>query len=289
VQRGGPSTGLPTKVEQGDLLAVIYGQPGDTPKIVLAPSTIEECFHFVILARQIAEAFRLPVFLLSDANLATGVQPFPLPHIKPEWLAPPIDQSPWQAGTRPYDWDEQSGLSKRPLPGQKDGMFTLSGLAHTADGKISYSPADNQRGAAMRSRKIAAFGKTLKPPRIHGEESGDLLLVGWGSTRGAIEEAAGKAREEGLRVSSLHLRFLFPLEPGLKEIFSRFKQVMTVEINYSDDPNDPMITPENRRYSQLAWMLRAHTLTDVDCFSNVHGEPLRPGKIFEMIQTKLHC
>lgn len=90
VQRGGPSTGLPTKVEQSDLLAVLYGQPGDTPKIVLAPATIEECFQFVILARKIAEAFRIPVFILSDANLATGVQPFPRPKLQAEWLAGPV-------------------------------------------------------------------------------------------------------------------------------------------------------------------------------------------------------
>lgn len=288
VQRGGPSTGLPTKVEQGDLLAVLYGQPGDTPKIVLAPSTIEECFHFVILARQIAEAFRIPVFLLSDANLATGVQPFPRPHIRPEWLAPPIDQSPWQKGRNPYDWDDQSGLSKRPIPGQKDGMFTLTGLAHTEAGKVSYSPAQNQHGVAMRSHKIAAFGKTLKAPKVHGDDSGELLIVGWGSTRGAIEEAVDKAREQGLKVSSVHLHFLCPMEPGLKTIFNRFDKVITVEINYSDDPNDAIITAENRRYAQLAWLLRAQTLTDIDCFSNVHGQPLRPGKIYEMIQSRLH-
>lgn len=288
VQRGGPSTGLPTKVEQGDLLAVLYGQPGDTPKIVLAPSTIEECFHFVILARQISEAFRIPVFILTDANLATGVQPFPRPHIKPEWLSPPIDQSPWQEGVNPYQWDEQSGLSKRPIPGQKNGMFTLTGLAHTEAGKVSYSPEQNQQGVAMRSRKIAAFGKTLKAPKVYGAESGDLLIVGWGSTRGAIEEAVDNAREQGFSVSAMHLHFLCPLETGIKEIFSRFKKVITVEINYSDDPNDAIITPENRRYSQLAWLLRAQTLTDVDCFSNVHGQPLRPGKIFEMIQSRLH-
>ncbi|MCB0532054.1 MAG: 2-oxoacid:acceptor oxidoreductase subunit alpha [Lewinellaceae bacterium] len=289
VQRGGPSTGLPTKVEQGDLLAALYGQPGDTPKIVMAPSTIEECFHFVILARQIAEAFRVPVMILTDANLATGVQPFPRPQLRPEWLAPPIDQSAWQKGVNPYAWSEETGMSKRPIPGQKDGMYTLTGLAHTEAGKVSYSPEQNQHGVSMRSRKMAAFGNSLKPPRVHGDESGgDLLVVGWGSTRGAIEEAVDSARESGYKVSALHLHFLSPMEPGLKEIFDRFKKVITVEINYSDAPTDPMITPENRRYSQLAWLLRAQTLTDVDCFSNVHGQPLRPGNILEMITSRLN-
>jgi 2-oxoglutarate/2-oxoacid ferredoxin oxidoreductase subunit alpha len=287
VQRGGPSTGLPTKVEQSDLLAVLYGQPGDTPKVVLAPSTIEECFQFVILARKIAEAFRTPVILLSDANLGTGVQPFPRPQLKTEWFAPPVDQSPWKEEIGPYNWDPQTGLSKRPIPGQTGGEYTLTGLAHNEDGRVSYNPINNQRTSAMRSRKLAAFGRTLKPPAIHGDEEGDLLLVGWGSTRGAIEEAVDRAREAGGKVSSIHLRFLSPLEPGLKDIFSRFKKVMTVELNYSDDPNDPLITPENRRYAQLAWLLRAHTLTDVDCFSNVYGQPIGPGTILEKIGKEL--
>lgn len=288
VQRGGPSTGLPTKVEQSDLLAVLYGQPGDTPKIVLAPSTIEECFQFVILARKIAEAFRMPVILLSDANLGTGVQPFPRPSIQPEWLAAPIDQSPWKENGKPYDWDPQTGLSRRPVPGQPGGEYTLTGLAHSEEGKVTYDPDINQRASAMRSRKLAAFGRTLKPPAVHGDEEGDLLLVGWGSTRGAIEEAVDRARELGAKVSSLHLRFLSPMEPGLKDIFRRFGKVMTVELNYSDNPNDPLITPENRRYAQLAWMLRASTLVDIDCFSNVQGQPIRPASILQMIRKELN-
>ncbi len=287
VQRGGPSTGLPTKVEQSDLLAVLYGQPGDSPKVVLAPATIEECFHFVILARKIAEAFRMPAILLSDANLATGVQPFPRPQLREEWLSPPVDQSPWKENGNPYGWDEKTGLSQRPIPGQAGGEYTLTGLAHSSAGKVTYLPEINQHTSALRSRKLAAFGRTLKPPKVFGDEEGGLLIVGWGSTLGAIEEAVGRAREQGGKVSSLHLRFLSPLEPGLKDIFSRFKKVMTVEINYSDSLEDPLITPENRRYAQLAWILRAHTLVDVDCFSNVYGQPLRPGRILARIQKEL--
>jgi 2-oxoglutarate ferredoxin oxidoreductase subunit alpha len=287
VQRGGPSTGLPTKVEQGDLLYAVFGQPGDTPKIVLAAATIEECFHFVILARRLAEAFRMPVILLTDANLATGVQPFPRPIINPEWFAPPVDQSPWKEGTAPFDWDEETGLSRRPIPGQKGGMYTLTGLAHDHWSHVAYEASVNQTGCDRRSRKLATFLESLKPPEVHGDPEGDLLVVGWGSTLGAIEEAVDKARESGLRVSSLHLRFLSPLEPGLKGIFKRFKKIITVEINYSDDMNNPMITQDNRRLSQLAWYLRASTLTEVDCFSNVHGQPLRPGTIVSMIKNEL--
>ncbi|MCB0549067.1 MAG: hypothetical protein KDD19_15920, partial [Phaeodactylibacter sp.] len=288
VQRGGPSTGLPTKVEQSDLLAVLYGQPGDAPKVVLAPSTIEECFHFVILARKIAESFRMPVILLSDANLATGVQPFPRPQLREEWLSPPVDQSPWKEGVTPYGWDDKTGLSQRPIPGQAGGEYTLTGLAHSAAAKVTYLPEINQKTSALRSRKLATFGRTLKPPKVNGDNEGELLIVGWGSTRGAIEEAVGRAREQGASVSSLHLHFLSPMEPGLKEIFQRFKKVMTVEINYSDSLDDPMITPENRRYAQLAWLLRAQTLVDIDCYSNVYGQPLRPGDIVDKIQQELN-
>ncbi|MBP6184325.1 MAG: 2-oxoacid:acceptor oxidoreductase subunit alpha [Saprospiraceae bacterium] len=287
VQRGGPSTGLPTKVEQSDLLAVLYGETGDAPKIVLAASTIEECFHFVILARKLAEAFRTPVVLLTDANLATGVQPFPRPQINPEWFSSPIDQSPWKEGVRAFDWSAETGLSKRPIPGQKGGMYTLTGLAHDENSKVAYEPEINQRSSVNRSRKLAAFQKSLKPPVINGASQGDLLLVGWGSTLGAIEEAVEQAQSMGMNVSSVHLRFLSPIEPGLKEIFKQFKKVITVEINYSDAPGDPMITQENRRYAQLAWYLRAHTLIDIDCFSNVYGQPLSPEKVFNLIKREL--
>lgn len=285
VQRGGPSTGLPTKVEQGDLLAALYASPGDAPKIVLAAATISECFHFVVTARKLAETFRCPVILLSDANLATGVQPFPRPEPRAEWFAPPVDLSPWQKSVAPYQWDEETGLSPRAVPGQPGGEYVLTGLAHTKHGKVAYDPESNQTGCDMRSRKLATLQKTLKPPKLHGDPQGDLLVVGWGSTLGAIDEAVDRARQQGLRVSSIHLRFLSPLEPGLKETFSRFAKVMTVELNYSDQPD--VTSNDTRRYSQLALLLRAQTLVDVDCFSQVQGQPLQPGLIYREIVRRL--
>lgn len=287
VQRGGPSTGLPTKVEQSDLLAVLYGQPGDTPKVVMAPSTIEECFHLVIKAREIADTYRIPVVFLSDANLGTGVQPFPRPEVQEHFFPPPLPQEAWESGLPAYNWNPQTGMSVRPLPGQAGGMYTLTGLAHNREGNVSYAPEVNQEAATMRSRKLAAISHTLQPPAILGEPSGDLLLVGWGSTRGAIEEAVERARARNWKVSSLHLRYLSPLEPGLPEIFRRFKKVKTVEINYTDSPDDPLITPANRRHAQLAWLLRAHTLKDIDGYAHVHGLPITPGEVFDMIETEL--
>jgi 2-oxoglutarate ferredoxin oxidoreductase subunit alpha len=287
VQRGGPSTGLPTKVEQGDLLSCLYGAPGDSPKVVVAAATISECFHFVIMARKLAESFRTPVIVLTDANLATGVQPIPRPEVTDEWFAPPLDQSAWDEQVAPYDWDETTGLSERPIPGMRDGEYILTGLAHNRDSKIAYDTASNQEGANMRSRKLAALAATLKPPEIHGDPTGDLLIVGWGSTQGAIEEAVDLARASGKKVSSVHLRFLSPLEPGLKEIFSGFRQVMTIELNYSDDPDSPLINEDTRRYAQLALVLRAHTLLDIDCWSVVPGHPLSPRRIGSVIDARL--
>ncbi len=287
VQRGGPSTGLPTKVEQSDLLAALFGQPGDAPHVVIAPATIEECFHVMITARRIAETFRCVVIVLSDANLATGVQPFPRPQLNARWHAESPALDPIAPGQKPYGWDDRTGLSPRIVPGQFGGAHTVTGLSHDENSKGAYSSGVHQRGSAMRSRKLAVLQQTLKPPPVYGPTRGDLLLVGWGSTKGAIEEAVDRARAEGLSVSSTHLSFLSPLQPGLRKLFGDFRKVMTVEINYSDDPGDPFITDENRRRGQLAWLLRAHTLVDVDCWTRVPGEPLRPGAIAAMIRSTL--
>ncbi|MBU0500328.1 MAG: 2-oxoacid:acceptor oxidoreductase subunit alpha [Gammaproteobacteria bacterium] len=289
VQRGGPSTGLPTKVEQGDLLSTLYGMPGDAPKIIIAPATIEECFHFVILARKLAEAFRGPVFVLTDANLATGVQPWTRPVLSEDWLAAPIDQGAWDRNVPAYDWNETTGLSQRPIPGQRGGEYVLTGLSHTNRSKVAYDSDTNQTTCEHRSRKLAALAQTLNPPEIHGDEQGDLLVVGWGSTKGAIEEAVDLLRENGHRVSSIHPRFISPMEPGMQEIFSRFKKVMTVEINYSDKLGDPLITEETRRYAQLAGLLRAKTLVDVDCWSVVYGHPMQPGLIYSELEQRLRA
>ena len=164
------------------------------------------------------------------------MQPFPRPNFDARWQAGPIDLSPVPEGVKPYDWDPDLGLSRRFIPGQPGGMHTLTGLSHDERSKVAYDPESHERGCAMRSRKIAVLQQTLKPPEIYGDPSGDLLVVAWGSTKGAIEEAVDRLRAEGHRVSSIHLRFLSPLEPGLKDIFSRFKKVITVEINYTSLP-----------------------------------------------------
>ena len=287
VQRGGPSTGQPTKGEQGDLLTACFGSHGDAPKVVIAASSIEDCFYSVITARKIAETFNMVVVVLSDANLATAQQPFPRPKFSEDWLAPPVDQSPVPRGAKPYDWDPVTGIAQRFVPGQPGGMHTLTGLAHDRASRVAYDPANNEEGLRHRSLKLAALQKTLVTPPVFGDPKGDLLVVGWGSTKGVIEEAVERLRADGEKVSSLHLRFLQPMPSGIREILRGFKQVMTVEGNWSDHPEDELIDEENRRYSALAMMLRSRYLVDVDCWSEARGQPIKPGTLCDVVRSKL--
>ena len=287
VQRGGPSTGQPTKAEQGDLFAAMFGSHGDAPKVVMAPGTIEDCFYSMITARKIAETFNMVVVVLSDANLGTSQQPFSRPSFNEAWLAPPLDQSAILQGALPYDWDATTGLARRFIPGQPNGMHTVTGLAHDRASHVAYDAEINEEAIRHRSLKLAALQKTLKTPPVFGGDEGDLLVIGWGSTKGAIEEAVSSMRAEGRKVSSMHLTFLQPMAGGIKEIMTRFKKVMTIEGNWSDRPEDPMIDPSNRRYSSVATLLRARYLVDVDCWSEVRGQPIRPGTIRRVLREKL--
>ena len=268
-------------------MAAIFGSHGDAPKIVMAPATIEECFYSIITARRLAETLRMVVVVLTDAGLATSQQPFPRPVFSEAWLAPPIDQSPVPEGAKPYDWDDKTGLSRRFIPGQPGGMHTVTGLAHDKLSHVAYDPEVNEQSLRARSLKLAAFQKTLKAPPIFGDAKGDLLIIGWGSTKGAIEEAVETARAQGRKVSSMHIEFLQPLPPGIKEAMSGFKQVMTIEGNWSDRPDDPIIDETNRRYAALAMLLRARYLVDVDCWTEVTGQAIKPSTIGEVISRKL--
>ncbi len=287
VQRGGPSTGQPTKAEQSDLLASCFGSHGDAPKVVMAVSGIEDCFYAVITARKIAETFNTVVVLLSDASLSSAQQPFPRPQFSEDWLAPPVDQTPIPTGAQPYDWDPITGIARRFVPGQPGGMHTLTGLAHDRASHVAYDATTNEEGLRYRSLKLAALQKTLKTPSVFGDPEGDLLIVGWGSTKGAIEEAVVRARADGLKVSSLNLTFLQPMASGIREILQRFKRVMTIETNWSDKSEDELIDEDNRRYSALALLLRSRFLVDIDCWSEARGQPIKPAKICRVIREKL--
>ena len=255
--------------------------------MVLAASGIEDCFYSMITARKIAETFNMVVVVLSDASLSTAQQPFPRPQFSEDWLAPPIDQTPVPEGARPYDWDPVTGIARRFIPGQPGGMHTITGLAHDRMSKVAYDPSINEEGLRARSLKLAALQKTLKAPPVYGAPEGELLLVGWGSTQGAIEEAVDRLRAQGLAVSSMHLRFIQPLPSGIREILQRFKQVMTIEGNWSDRLNDELIDEDNRRYSALAMMLRSRYLVDVDCWSEARGQPIKPGSVVDVALAKM--
>ena len=287
VQRGGPSTGQPTKVEQGDLLTAVYGSHGDAPKVVMAVSGIEDCFYSMITARKIAETFNMVVVVLSDASLATAQTPFPRPSFSEEWLAPPVDQSPLPEGAKPYDWDAVTGIARRFSPGQPGGMHTVTGLAHDRNSKVAYDPQTNEEGLRARSLKLAALQKTLRTPPVFGDPEGDLLVVGWGSTKGVIEESVERLRAEGAKVSSLHLRFIQPLPSGIGEILRRFGKVIAIEGTWGDRLEDGLIDADNRRYTPLAMMLRSRYLVDVDCWSEARGQPIKPGNVVKALRAKL--
>ena len=228
------------------------------------------------------------VVVLTDAGLATSQQPFPRPQFSETWLAPPIDQSPVPAGAKPYDWDETTGLARRFVPGQPNGMHTLTGLAHDRLSHVAYDPDINEEGLRMRSLKLAALQKTLKAPPVFGKESGDLLVIGWGSTKGAIEEAVETLqRRRASRCRRCTCGSCSRCRPASRKSMQRFKQVMTIESNWSDDPQDEIIDETNRRYSALAMLLRARYLVDVDCWTEVRGQPIKPGTMCRVIREKL--
>jgi len=287
VMRGGPSTGLPTKTEQSDLLFACYGGHGDNPKVVMATSDIEDCFYSMITARKIAEMFNVVVVVLSDANLASAQQPFPRPVYSKDWHAPPYDQSPVPDGALAYDWDERTGVARRFIPGQPGGMHTVTGLAHDRASKVAYTSEDSVDGVKHRSLKLAALQKTLKAPEVYGDKDGDLLVISWGSTLGSIREGIDRLRAKGHKVASLHLKFIQPMASGVREILTRYKQVITIENNWADSLDDELIDEDNRRYTELALILRARFLVDIDCYSEVNGQPLKPGTVAQVMLDKL--
>ena len=226
--------------------------------------------------------------MLSDASLATAQQPFPRPAFSEDWLAPPIDQTPVPEGAKPYDWDPMTGIARRFIPGQPGGMHTLTGLAHDTLSQGGLRPDDQRAGPAHAQPQARhAAEDAAGRRRCIGDASGDLLVVGWGSNKGVIEEAVDRARAEGLKVSSLHVRFIQPMPSGIGKIMKRFGKVMTVEGNWSDRRDDEIVDEENRRYSALAMMLRARYLVDVDCWSEARGQPIKPGDVVKAMKAKL--
>ncbi len=230
VQRGGPSTGLPTNVEQSDLHQAIYGGHGDSPRVVLAAATVEDCFYISIEAARIARKYSTPVFILSDTSLATRIEAFDEPDLAKLMIDPKPDLTPRET-FKPYPLDQ---ITHHLAPGTRilDGKYPLiSGLEHDEAGHPTGSPKLHMAMTAKRRTKLQKLAEEIPTPEIYGDQSGDTLLVGWGSTYGPIHDAVKRGREHGEKMGAIHLRHIHPLPNGLEKIFKNFKRIVTVEMN----------------------------------------------------------
>ena len=233
VQSGGPSTGMPTNVEQSDLNIAVFGGHGDSPRVVVAPANVEDCFYIAIEAVNIARQYSVPVVILTDQAIATRIEAFTEPDlekvcqdISPD-LSPVLDH-------KPYDLSAAGGVTHHVAPDTRilSGKYPIAtGLEHDELGHPTGSPKLHTQMVAKRRKKLQALGASFPVPTIYGPPEGNVLLVGWGSTQGPIKEAVDRARAAGDSVSSIHLKYLNPLPPGLENIFSGFNHVFVVEMN----------------------------------------------------------
>ena len=247
VQRGGPSTGLPTNVEQSDLYQAIFGSHGDSPRVVLAAATVEDCFYVALEAARIARKYSTPVFVLSDSSLATRIEAFDEPDLKTLMQDPHPDLSPRPNSYKPYPLDS---ITRHAPPGSRmiEGKYpVVTGLEHDEMGHPTGRASLHMAMTAKRRRKLQELAAEIPLPEVYGEPRGHTLIVGWGSTFGPIREAVDRAHERGESVSSLHLRHIHPLPNGLENVFAQFDRIVVVEMN------DQGLYG----YGQLATVLRA--------------------------------
>lgn len=272
VQRGGPSTGLPTKTEQSDLFQAVWGRNGDAPLPVLAPATPGECFDYAILAAKIAVKYMTPVMLLTDGFIANSAEPWKIPDVN--GLEPfPVTHHTDAEDFSPFKRDPESLARVWAKPGTPGLEHRIGGIEKDASsGHISYDPANHQRMTLTRAEKVQNV-RALYPKLTldQGESEGELLVIGWGSTHGAISQAVAKVRKGGRRVSHLHLRHIWPLPEGLKELTDRFDQVMVPELNNG----------------QLVRLLRAELLINAKGYNKVAGQPFKISEIADEIEARL--
>jgi len=274
VQRAGPSTGSPTKTEQGDLLAALFGRHSQSPLPILAPSTPGDCFHTALEAFRIAVRYMTPVVLLSDGYLANSAEPWRIPDVdalerQSIEFARPVEVGEFQ----PYARDPETLARPWAIPGTPGLEHRIGGLTkQDVTGNVSYAPDNHARMIELRKQKIEGIAKDLPPVEVDGPDSGSLLVVGWGGTRGSITAAVEAARADGLEVSQIHLRHLNPFPSNLGDVLQRFKKVLLPEL--SD--------------GHLALLLRARYLIDVQSFSKIEGQPFKVSELKERIQ-KLHA
>ncbi|MEZ4272698.1 MAG: 2-oxoacid:acceptor oxidoreductase subunit alpha [Myxococcota bacterium] len=260
VQRGGPSTGLPTKTEQADLLQALYGRNSEAPMPVLAASTPSECFDIAFEASRIALKYMTPVMVLTDGYLANGAEPWRVPSVEslPEIHSHEVTEHIPGDVFQPYIRDPETLARPWARLGTPGLEHRIGGLekAHITGG-VSYDPENHEFMCRLRAEKVRRIQQEIGPTKFLGDDSGDLLVVGWGSTRGAIQAATENLRAKGKKVSAIHLRYLNPLPADLGDIFKRFNHIVCPEMNLG----------------QLSRVLRAEYLVDVKSISKVQGKP----------------
>ncbi len=271
VQRAGPSTGMPTKTEQGDLLQAMFGRNGESPVAIVAPATASDCYHMAVEAFRIAVKYRTPVIFLSDGYLGMGSEPWLVPDAD---ALPPIDPNfAADAATfMPYARDPKTLARPWAIPGTPDLEHRIGGL-EKADitGNVSYDPANHDKMVRLRAEKIERIVQDVPDVEVTGDDSGGLLVLGWGSTYGVITTAVQRARAQGKRVSAAHLRYLNPLPGNLGEVLRRYDQVLMPEINLG----------------QMRMLVRAKYLVDVVGLNKVSGRPFTIAEVENKIAELL--
>lgn len=271
VQRGGPSTGMPTKIEQGDLLLALYGRNSDCPVAILAPSSPGDCFHIMIEAFTLAVKYMTPVVVLSDGYLANSAEPWLIPDVA-SLPRNPVSHHTEREGFQPYQRNPETLARPWAVPGTPGLEHRIGGLAKDdKTGNVSYDPQNNERMIGLRAEKVARIAQDIPPIEVNGQDQGGLLLVGWGGTLGAIHAAVKQAREEGLNVSNIHLRHLNPFPPDLASVLGRFDQILVPELNQG----------------QLSRILRAEFLLPAQPMIKQRGQPFQVSEILERIRAML--
>ncbi|OGQ36675.1 MAG: 2-oxoglutarate ferredoxin oxidoreductase subunit alpha [Deltaproteobacteria bacterium RIFCSPHIGHO2_12_FULL_43_9] len=271
VQRVGPSTGLPTKTEQADLLQALWGRHGESPIVVLAARSSKDCFYIALEAAKIALKYTTPVIILSDGYLANGAETWripdesELPEIKPFW--PPKGET-----FLPFKRDPETLARPWAIVGVQGQEHCLSGMEKEEEtGKMAHDPLNHEKMVRIRAEKIKRVAKEISPLEVHGDAKGELLVIGWGSTYGAIMRAVENLNNEGLHVASTHLRYINPFPGDLGSLVKRFPKVLVVENNLG----------------QLWIKLRAEFLVDAKRLNKIQGIPFRPSEIEESVRKFL--
>jgi 2-oxoglutarate ferredoxin oxidoreductase subunit alpha len=277
VQRGGPSTGLPTKTEQADLLQAMYGRNGECPAAIVAPCSPADCFNMVFEAVRLAIGFMCPVFLLSDGYLANGAEPWKIPQLgdlpKIEVTHPsePNSNGNGAAHFLPYQRDERL-VRQWAIPGTPGLEHRIGGLEkEDVTGNVSYDPANHEHMIKTRARKIANIANEIPPLEVTGPEEGDLLVIGWGGTYGSILTAVQRAQRKGYSVAHAHLRYLNPMPRNTEEVLKRYRKVLVPELNCG----------------QLRLLLRGLFLVDAVGLNKIQGRPFLVSEIEEKIEEML--